>query len=406
MPFDFAPFFSTTLPGPAGKYGGFPEYNFVGGHNDPDGVPVDDLIASATASLARDGRDLATYGMRSGPQGYRPLRRVIADLLKDRAAMALSEEQILVTSGSLQALDLVNAVLLERGDTVVIEAACYGGTMTRLAALDVNWVGVELDEHGMRMDSLRAVLGELKARGVRPKFIYTIPTVQNPTGTIMPEARRLEMLAIAREHDLPIFEDDCYADLIWEGGRPPALQALDEDGRVVYCGSFSKSIAPALRVGYIVADWPVMSRLLAVKTDGGTGALEQMVLAEYAGAKFHDHVEGLNRRLRGKRDAIVEALQREFGTAAEFSPPKGGIFVWVTLPEVVDTTRLAQIAGAEGVALNPGAEWVADPESGRHSLRLCFANPPVETIHAGIAKLAEICHREFGVPVRGANVER
>lgn len=406
MPFDFSPFFNTSLPGPSGKFGGFPAYNFIGGHNDPDGVPVDDLIAAATATLKRDGRDLSTYGMQSGPQGYKPLRRAIADLLNQRAGMHAGEDEILVTSGSLQALDLVNEVMLERGDTVVIEAACYGGTMTRLARLGVNWVGVELDENGMRMDSLRAVLADLKAKGVRPKYIYTIPTVQNPTGSIMPEDRRREMLAIAKEHDLPIFEDDCYADLIWEGERPPAIQALDDEGRVIYCGSFSKSIAPALRVGYIVAGWEVMARLLAVKTDAGTGALEQLVLAEYAPSKFNGHIDALNTRLRVKRDAIVEALAKEFGTAAEFTAPKGGIFVWVTLPDAVDTTKLAQVAGAEGVAINPGAEWVADPATGRHSLRLCFANPPVETIREGVAKLAEICHREFGVPTRSANVER
>lgn len=405
MPFDFSPFFSRTLPGPSGKYGGFPTYNFVGGHNDPDGVPVEDLIAAATKTLQRDGRDLATYGMRSGPQGYLPFRKAIAGLLKDRAAMEISEDEVLVTSGSLQALDLVNEVLLERGDTVVIEAACYGGTMTRLARLGVDWVGVDLDAQGMRMDHLREVLDGLKAKGIKPKYIYTIPTVQNPTGSILPEDRRREMLEIAKAHDVPIFEDDCYADLIWEGERPPAIQALDTEGRVIYCGSFSKSIAPALRLGYIVADWPVMSRLLAVKSDGGTGALEQMVMSEYA-TKFHAHVDALNVRLRGKRDAIVEALSKEFGTTAEFTAPAGGIFVWVTLPEQIDTTHLAKIAGAEGVAINPGAEWVADSETGRHSLRLCFANPPIETIREGVAKLAEICHREYGVPVRGANTQR
>ncbi|MCR9176291.1 MAG: aminotransferase class I/II-fold pyridoxal phosphate-dependent enzyme, partial [Alphaproteobacteria bacterium] len=131
----------------------------------------------------------------------------------------------------------------------------------------------------------------------------------------------------------------------------------------------------------------------------------QMVMSEYA-TKFHAHVDALNVRLRGKRDAIVEALSKEFGTTAEFTAPAGGIFVWVTLPEQIDTTHLAKIAGAEGVAINPGAEWVADSETGRHSLRLCFANPPIETIREGVAKLAEICHREYGVPVRGANTQR
>jgi len=406
MPFDFAPFFNSTLPGPSGKYGGFPKYNFVGGHNDPDGVPVADLKAAAEAVLDREGRTLATYGLSSGPQGYAGLREVVAKLLQSRCAMPGGADNVLITSGSLQALDLVNEVMLESGDTVLVEEACYGGSLTRFDRLGVRHVGVALDDGGMVMADLRAKLDTLKAAGTKPKFIYTIPTVQNPTGTIMPEARRREMLAIAAEYDVPIFEDDCYADLIWEGERPPAIRALDTEGRVIYCGSFSKSIAPALRVGYIVADWPVLSRILSIKTDGGSGALEQMVLAEFAGAKFDAHVDALNTRLRGKRDAVVEALQKEFGTSAEFSAPKGGIFIWVTLPDDVDTSKLAQVAGAEGVSINPGAEWVSDPETGRHKMRICFANPPVETIHEGIAKLAEICHREFGVPIRGANVDR
>jgi 2-aminoadipate transaminase len=149
-----------------------------------------------------------------------------------------------------------------------------------------------------------------------------------------------------------------------------------------------------------------MSRLLPLKTDAGSGALEQMVLAEYAPAVFDAHVAELNAALKVKAEATVAALEEQFGAAAEFVHPRGGIFLWVTLPEVVDTTRLAQVALAEGVAINPGAEWSADPAHGRHRLRICFAHPSVATLHAGIARLADICHREFGVPVRGGNVAR
>ena len=138
----------------------------------------------------------------------------------------------------------------------------------------------------MRMDALVDALDDLKRKGVRPKYIYTIPTVQNPTGTILPVERRREMLRLAAAHGVPIFEDDCYADLIWSGERPPAIYAMSERGGVIHIGSFSKSIAPALRVGYIVAPWDVMSRMLALKTDGGSGALEQMVLAEYCARQF------------------------------------------------------------------------------------------------------------------------
>jgi 2-aminoadipate transaminase len=407
MAFDYSALFRPDLPPPAtGRFQGFPEFNFIGGHNDAASVPVPELAAAATTVLEREGRDLATYGLQSGPQGYRPLRDFVAGALKDRAGIEASADDLLITSGSLQALDLVNGVLLAPGDTVILEAASYGGAISRLARLGVKVVGVEGDEDGLRTDRLAETLETLAGQGVTPKYIYTIPTVQNPTGTVMSLARRKELLALATQHGVPIFEDDCYADLVWEGERPPAIRSLDDGARVIYCGSFSKTIAPALRVGYVLADWDVLSRMLAIKADAGSGAIEQMILGEYLPAHFEPHVARLTRTLHGKCQTIVDALAAEFGTDAEFNAPKGGIFIWVTLPEGVDTSALALAAAKEGVALNPGAEWVADPETGRRSMRLCFGNPSVETIRAGVAKLAEICHRETGIPRRGANVVR
>ena len=175
---------------------------------------------------------------------------------------------------------------------------------------------------------------------------------------------------------------------------------------VIHIGSFSKSIAPALRVGYLVAHWEALSRLLALKTDAGSGSLEQMVLAEYCTRHFANHVVTLNAALKAKCDALMEALAENFGTAAEFEPPRGGIFLWVTLPAQVDTTRLFQVAAKEGIAINPGAEWSVNAPHGKRRLRLCFANPSIETIRNGVAALAEVCHREMGVPERIANVSR
>lgn len=406
MPFDYAPFLRADLPAPAGRFGGFPKYNFVGGHNDAASVPVADLAAAAAAVLAREGHTLATYGLDSGPQGYRALREGVARHLASKAGLGCSADDILVTSGSLQALDLVNAAFVAPGDTVILEEACYSGAMTRLNKCGAAYVGAPVDGDGIRMDALSNILDGLKAKGTRPKFVYTIPTVQNPTGSVMPVERRIELLRLAVAHGIPIVEDDCYADLIWDGDRPKAIKALPGGDRVVYCGSFSKSIAPALRVGYIVADWPVLSRILPLKTDGGTGALEQMVLAEYLVGPFDAHVAELVGTLKAKCAAMMEAVDREFGAAAEFAVPKGGIFLWVTLPEAVDTNRLFKAAGAEGVAINPGGEWSADAAAGARRLRLCFANPSVEQIREGVAKLAEICHREFGVPARSGNVGR
>jgi len=404
--FDFTSVLAEGLPAAAAKWTGFPKYNFVGGHNDAEQVPVDDLMAAAAAVLAREGSTLATYGLNSGPLGYRPLRDFLVAKLRRDAGIICSADEILITSGSLQAIDLVNGVLLARGDTVLIEEATYGGALSRFTRLGVNAVGIPLDNEGLRLDALEAALESHKRRRIRPKYIYTIPTVQNPTGTIMGEPRRRALLDLAHRYGVPIFEDDCYADLIWDGRRPPALYAMSEGSGVIHIGSFSKSVAPALRVGYIVAGWDVLSRMLALKTDAGSGALEQMVLGEYCTRHFHDHIPLLRRALRAKLEVLMEALSEHFGTAAEFDDPKGGIFLWVKLPDTVDTRKLAQAALAAGVAINPGPEWSADAAYGRSRLRLCFAHPSPATLRQGIAVLADVCRREFGVPTRSANVER
>jgi 2-aminoadipate transaminase len=405
-PFDYAPLLPVGLPAPAAKWNGLAKYHFVGGNNDPAQVPVDDLIAAMTTVLRREGPSLATYGVGTGPQGYRPLREFLAAKLKRTAGMECTPEEILITSGSLQGLDLVNGVLLAPGDTIIIEQESYEGSINRLTRLKVNAIGVPLDGDGMRMDALSTALDDLKRRNIRPKYIYTIPTVQNPTGTILPIERRHEMLLLSELHGVPILEDDCYSDLIWNGQRPPALYAMSKTGGVIHIGSFSKSIAPALRVGYIVAPWTMLSRMLALKTDAGSGALEQMVLAQYCADHFDTHVPQLTRGLRAKLEALMEALSEQFGTAAEFDDPKGGIFLWVKLPDVVDTLKLYQPALAAGVAINPGPQWSTDKGYSRSRMRLCFASPTVEEIRAGVAVLAEICRKEFGVPERSANVER
>src|SRR5215211_2679429 len=270
--FDFTRLLPAGLPPAAVRWSGLAKYNFTGGNNDSEELPRDGLIDAANAVLRREGRTLATYGLNSGPQGYRPLREFLAGKLKRDAGIACTADDILIVSGSLQALDLVNGALLARGDTVICEQDTYQGTLTRFMRLGVTAIGVPVDRDGMRMDALAAVLEGCNERGVRPKMIYTIPTVQNPTGTILSEARRTELLRLAEQHGVPIFEDDCYCDLIWNGQRPPALYAMSQTGNVIYCGSFSKSIAPALRVGYLVAPWAIMAQMLALKTDAGSGA--------------------------------------------------------------------------------------------------------------------------------------
>jgi 2-aminoadipate transaminase len=401
---DYAQLLRRGLPPPAVRWTGLARYNFTGGNNDADAVPVDDLIVAATTALEREGRSLATYGLASGPQGHRRLREFLAFKLRRDAGLLCQSEDILLTSGSLQALDLINGVLLEAGDTVIVEQETYGGALTRFNRLRVTTMGIPLDGEGLRTDLLESALADLKRRGVRPKYIYTIPTVQNPSGTIMGVQRRQQLLDLAGRYDVPIVEDDCYADLVWDGRRPPAIYAMSERGDVIHVGSFSKSIAPALRVGFVVAPWEVLSRMLSLKTDAGSGALEQMLLAEYCDAHFEAHVPVLRGALRLKLDALVAALEESFGTSAEFEYPKGGIFLWVKLPDGVDTRKLFHAALAEGVAINPGPEWSTDASYAASRMRLCFASPSADEIRRGVAVLAEVCGREFGVPQRIANI--
>ena len=394
MSFDMTASFRPGLPPVEVPWAAAPRFSFVGGHNDADNVPFGGLVEAAMQAIRREGRALASYNLGGSPQGYRPLREFVARAVGARAELNCTAEDVLITSGSLQALDLVNGIFLQPGDTVIVEAATYGGMLSRLRALGVEVLGVDLDSDGFRTDHLEALLTGLADRGRRPKYLYTIPTVQNPTGSVMPTSRRLELLALARRFGVPIFEDDCYADLLWEGERPPSIRALDDGGgQVVYCGSFSKSIAPALRVGYLIADWPVLSQMLALKTDAGTGALEQLVVAEYAASHFEDHVAQLSAVLRHKAEVMAAAVRDCFGDAVTFELPRGGIFLWLTFPEGVDTAALVGPAAAVGVEFNAGAGWSADPAWGARRLRLCFGHPSLETIREGVAVLAEVFQR-------------
>lgn len=404
--FDFGTVLRSDVPPAAVKYTGFPKFNFVGGHNSPDSLPAADLTAAATTVMEREARNLATYGMTSGPQGYLPLREFLVKKLKADAGITCTTDEILITSGSLQAIDLVNALLVDKGDTVIIEEENYGGTFTKLARIGAKMVAIPVDAEGMRMDALASALADLRAKGIRAKYINTVPTIQNPTGTVMPLGRRQEMIRLAKEYGVPIFEDDCYADLVFSRQRPPSLYGLADWDGVIHIGSFSKSIAPALRIGFVVAKWPVLSRLVALKSDAGTPAIEQMVLAEFCSKHFDAHVNKLNAALKAKADVLVAALEEQFGTAAEFTRPIGGIFLWVKLPEGVDTARLFQVAAQHGIAINPGPEWSLAARDNKRHLRLCFAYPSDDVIRAGVAALAEVCHKEFGVPKLIANTKR
>jgi 2-aminoadipate transaminase len=397
--------FASNLPEPAAPFAGLPRYNFGTGHNDPEQIPSDKLAAAIARIVCEQGPSLALYNLGANPLGFEPLREVVCDKVSRWRGISTSADNVLITSGSLQGMDLVNELLLQPGDTVILEEFTYSAAISKLRKLGVHFLGAPLDDGGIRMDALASMLREAKRKSITPKYIYTIPTVQNPTGSIMSLERRRQLLAVAAEFGVPIFEDECYADLVWRPDSPPALYGLDPR-QVIHIGSFSKSLAPALRVGYVLADSAVLTRMLACKTDGGTAALDQMVVAEYCREHFASHTAHLSRVLEDKLDTLTEALQGEFGTNIEFTRPEGGLFIWVRLPEGVDVRRIAPLAASHGLVFNAGPDVACDPESARNCMRLCFGALGADTIREGVARLAQVCFEATGIPARGRNTPR
>jgi 2-aminoadipate transaminase len=405
-PLDYAPLYSSAVTAPAPKFAGFPPYYFIGGNNDPEQIPVEDLIEAATTVLRREGPKLAIYNLGLGPQGYPGLRDFVATRCNRLRGMSITQDDVTIVTGSGQGLDMIAKLLINRGDTILCEEFSYQSAMNRYRSMGAIIEPMKLDEDGIMIEPLEAQLKALKAKGITPKFLYTIPTIQNPTASILPLDRRHALIKLSHEYNVPIFEDECYADLLWEGVEaPPALYALDP-GCVIHLGSFSKSLAPALRLGYLVAPWEIMSRLLPLKGDSGTGALDQMIVAEYVSKHFYSHVTHLNGVLHEKLKVMQEAVAREFGASAECWAPKGGIFLWIKLPDQVDTRKLLKPAADAGIIFNEGPAWAVSPDNSASHLRLCFAMPDHQTIRDGVAALAQVCYEQTGIPVRSGNVQR
>lgn len=381
----------TTVPPPR-SIAPPPRYNFGTGHNAPELIPAELLAAGVSEAIRTRGSDLAYYFMGGTAYGDDSLRATVAaHLAADRGVAGAAFDDILITSGSAQGLDLVNQLLVGPGDTIICEQFTYSGALGKIARHGANHVGVALDGDGIVPDALDALVTDLKNRGAAPRYLYAMPTVQNPTGAVMSLERRHALLAVTRRHALPILEDECYADVVWTRGQPPALFALDP-AQVIHIGSFSKNLAPALRVGYVAACRDILARMAALKSDGGTGAIDQIAVADFFGRHFTDHLATVAATLEAKADAMVAAVRKALPTA-QVCKPRGGIFIWVKLPDNVDTRDYAAAASAAGVGFNPGAEWASDPEQGKSYLRLCFATPSLAEIAEGVALLGDVFAR-------------
>ena len=405
--FDYSNIFAKGLPPPIAS-GAIPQpkYNFILGHTNSETIPVEGLIEATAAAMRRDGPGLAINLHNGGLLGYLPLREFLVRKLSRYRGVDVTVDDILITSGSQTAAVLINTALLEPGDTVVSERFLLRG--------DARGSPVSRRQHrrsagGRGRDADGCPSGhpveELQSQGVRPKYLYTIPTVQNPTGAIMPLERRREMLRLSEEYGVPILEDDCYADLVYEGESVDAIRSMDDSDRVIHMGSFSKNLAPGMRLGYVVASWQLLGQLLPLKGDIGTSTFGQMVTAEFFNNHYEEHVETLRAALRKKRDTMTAAISEHFGPSVQPNRPRGGIYLWVTFPEDVDTRKALAAARDRGIGYNPGSDWAVypgdDERNGNNCIRFCYALPTEEEIWEGIDLLAQVFQQELGFPKEG-----
>lgn len=364
------------------------KYPFGSGRPDPASFPNRELAEAAMRILPEMGAELAQY---PGSLGYAPLRRLMADRLKKREGVAPPVDQIALTTGSMQAVTLMAQTFVEApGDGIVMEAFSYSGTIGAYKKEGAELIGIPLDEDGMRMDALADALKRRRDR--LPKFIYVLATFQNPTGAIMPLARRKELLQIAGQYGIPVVEDHCYADTVYEDCQVPALYTLESKVPVVHIESLSKILGPGVRLGCFFAPQPLLGKILQYRRDGGTSTLAAAIVCEYFREHMWSHVDRINAIVKQKRDAMFEMLA-QFPDAFEwFSRPKGGLFIWVKLPDATDTVKCEQIAEAQGIDYATGKAFHVYNEDVPY-LRLAFGFATEDQIREGIPKLAE-CVRQ------------
>lgn len=396
---DYSELYAKDLPPAAGPWEGVYPYNFTTGHGNPDLIPIDGFIESVTRALRKEGRNLAVYYSNGGPMGNLALREFLVKKLRKYRGINVTVDEVMICSGSTQCILLINETLLEPGDTVITEMFTYAGALRNAQRRKANTVGIPLDDDGMRVDILESTLADLRSKGIRPKYIYTIPTCQNPTGTNLPMDRRREMLRISQKYGVPILEDECYADLIFDGEWEHAIRSLDDTNHVLHIGSFSKSLAPGVRLGYIVAPQDVMNQMLASKIDVGTNMVTPLMVADFLENNYEEHIETVRDMLHRKRDVLIASVREHFGPTVDFYEPRGGMLMWFKFPEGVDTSKPLEAAKKEGVIYNPGADWSADPKNhGSNYIRICYGLPSEDQIRGGIERLARVFHQEVGIP--------
>lgn len=365
--------------------------SFTGGFPDPKSLPATAIAAATARAMEKNGAWALQYGAAAGYVGL--IDQLRTKLARDNG-VEVGRENVLITAGASQAIDLVCTAMLNPGDTIISEEPTWMGAVRMFGAHQANVIGVPLDNEGMKIDVLEAKLAELTAQGVQPKFIYVIPTFQNPTGVTTSLSRRKGLLELAKEYNVAILEDDAYFDLRFSGERLPMLVTMDDAGLVIYTGTFSKIMAAGMRLGWCVGPAPLIERMAKLKADGGTSPFASNVAAEYAASgELAEHVVELVGIYRTRRDTMIDALTSEMPDGVEWSVPNGGFFLWLTLPEGVNAVSMLPEARAHGVDFLPGTGCYFDG-TGRQNIRLSYSFADEEAIRRGIKILGGVM-REY-----------
>lgn len=361
--------------------------SLAGGMPYAEALVTADVLDVVREALTEYGADALQYG---GGQGHRALRERLGMLMAEEGIHA-DPEDVVVTAGAQQALDLLGRIFIDPGDLIAVEAPAYVGALTAFGMYEPRYLTVDFDDEGMVVDQLEHAL----IHGERPKFVYTVPNFANPTGVTMSHSRRNQLIALCREAGIPIVEDNPYGMLRFEGEALPTLRSMDPDN-VIYLGTVSKVFSPAMRVGWALAERSVVQRLILAKeaSDLCGSSFTMMVTERYlARPSWRENLAGLIDIYRLRRNAMSQALREHFPDTATWTHPVGGFYIWVTLPRWIDTRALLAAAVERLVAYVPGTAFYTDGR-GADQMRLAFSHPSEDRIREGVARLGALLDDE------------
>ncbi|MBC7080795.1 MAG: PLP-dependent aminotransferase family protein [Thermoplasmatales archaeon] len=367
--------------------------SFAGGLPNPKAFPVEDIKEIVNKVLEEEPIKALQYGATGGLAEFRE------ELVKyaKRHGIEAKYEELFITVGSQQALDLAGRVFIDEGDVIFTALPTYLGAINAFLAYGAKLVGVPLDEDGMRVDLLEEKIKELKKKGEKLKMIYTVPTFQNPAGVELSEERRKRMIELANEHNLIIVEDEPYERLRFEGKPLKAIKSYDKEGRVIYMATFSKILAPGFRLAYVIGSEELSKKMLVAKQsmDLCPPGITQIVAYHYIKNGYIErHIPKIIEMYKRKRDIMLNSLEEYFPHGCKWTRPKGGMFLWVELPKHISTIEMFKDAIAEKVAYVHGKAFHVDG-SGENTMRLNFTNPEDEMVEEGIRRLARVIKKRI-----------